>query len=319
MVYERGSALPSLLRDPHRRRTSKKANGRTGLKALLDIAFKRGALVLILLLATSLGVVAEVPPTADIAMTVDRSVLPHRYTFNGSGSSDPDGVIRVFAWDFGDGTGANGVAAEHEFDTRGAYTVTLVVVDDSGASSMTSMSVYVSNANVAPAIGDTVQEAVRPSNPTPGAGEASPLPDTDALVILGIFLFLLFLIGRASKSSKGWRKFEKDVAARFRRDGWLTELTPGQNDGGIDIRMERDGIYAVVECKCWKKNNVGVSVLRQVYGVLQTERASKAFIVTSSDFTSGARTFAMRKSSLELVNGKRLKRWMSSDRQLDEV
>ena len=52
--------------------------------------------------------------------------------FDGSGSSDPDGDVLLYAWDFGDGTGAKGVAATHRYSTAGAYTVTLTVTDGRG-------------------------------------------------------------------------------------------------------------------------------------------------------------------------------------------
>ena len=53
-------------------------------------------------------------------------------SFNGSGSSDPDGTIASYAWSFGDGTTASGVTANRTYAAAGAYTVTLVVTDNSG-------------------------------------------------------------------------------------------------------------------------------------------------------------------------------------------
>lgn len=64
-------------------------------------------------------------------------------TFNGSGSSDPDGTISSYAWDFGDlGTGA-GVTASHTYAGSGTYSVTLTVTDNRGASSDASETVSV--------------------------------------------------------------------------------------------------------------------------------------------------------------------------------
>jgi Tol biopolymer transport system component/PKD repeat protein len=52
--------------------------------------------------------------------------------FDGSASSDPDGTIVSYAWSFGDGTTGSGVTASRTYAAAGAYTVTLVVTDNSG-------------------------------------------------------------------------------------------------------------------------------------------------------------------------------------------
>jgi PKD repeat protein len=55
-------------------------------------------------------------------------------TFDGSGSSDPDGTIVAYDWDFGDGNTGTGVSPTHSYSSVGSYTVTLTVTDDSGLS-----------------------------------------------------------------------------------------------------------------------------------------------------------------------------------------
>jgi chitodextrinase len=67
---------------------------------------------------------------ADQSVTVGDTV-----TFNGSGSSDSDGVITGYAWDFGDGTSSSGMIVNHVYNSAAAspYTVNLTVTDDEGA------------------------------------------------------------------------------------------------------------------------------------------------------------------------------------------
>jgi len=55
-------------------------------------------------------------------------------TFNGSGSFDPGGTIVSYAWRFGDGGTASGIAITHAYATAGVYTATLTVTDSRGAS-----------------------------------------------------------------------------------------------------------------------------------------------------------------------------------------
>lgn len=49
--------------------------------------------------------------------------------FDGSGSSDPEDDPLTYAWDFGDGTTADGVMPTHTYATAGSFQVTLVVND----------------------------------------------------------------------------------------------------------------------------------------------------------------------------------------------
>ncbi len=60
--------------------------------------------------------------------------------FDGSGSSDADGVIVAYDWDFGDGNSGTGVSPSHSYASAGMYTVTLMVTDDSGATDSASTS-----------------------------------------------------------------------------------------------------------------------------------------------------------------------------------
>ena len=56
-------------------------------------------------------------------------------TFDGSGSTDPDGTIVAYDWDFGDGNTGTGVSPTHIYAADGNYTVTLTVTDDAGDTS----------------------------------------------------------------------------------------------------------------------------------------------------------------------------------------
>ena len=56
--------------------------------------------------------------------------------FDASGSSDSDGTIVSYDWDFGDGGTGTGVNPSHTFAAAGSYLVELTVVDDDGLSDL---------------------------------------------------------------------------------------------------------------------------------------------------------------------------------------
>lgn len=88
------------------------------------------------------------PPSPDInpppvaAFTV--SVNDLRVDVDGSGSSDPNGKVVAWAWDFGDGATASGPTANHTYAQGGDFLVGLTVTDDSGASTLVRKTVTVS-------------------------------------------------------------------------------------------------------------------------------------------------------------------------------
>jgi len=58
-------------------------------------------------------------------------------TFDGSKSSDPDGIVKDYVWDFGNGKTATGQKPSYTYTKAGTYTVKLVVKDELGIESAT--------------------------------------------------------------------------------------------------------------------------------------------------------------------------------------
>src|SRR5918994_3239866 len=74
------------------------------------------------------------PPNAAPAASLSVSCTGLTCTAEGAGSSDSDGTIESYRWDFGDGTTAGGSSVQHTYTTPGSYTISLTVTDDDGAS-----------------------------------------------------------------------------------------------------------------------------------------------------------------------------------------
>ncbi|MFC2059261.1 PKD domain-containing protein [Chloroflexota bacterium] len=73
------------------------------------------------------------PPIPAFTYTPDSPVfLGQEITFDATPSTDADGTIVSYEWDFGDENTATGLTAQHTYPSPGNYTVTLTVTDDDG-------------------------------------------------------------------------------------------------------------------------------------------------------------------------------------------
>ena len=88
----------------------------------------------------------NVAPTAAFTQSTSGLVA----SFDASGSSDSDGSIARYSWNFGDGTTGTGKSTNHTYAAAGTYTVSLTVTDNLGVAASQSASVSVVKANVAP-------------------------------------------------------------------------------------------------------------------------------------------------------------------------
>ena len=66
-------------------------------------------------------------------------------TFDATATTDPEGGVSDYAWDFGDGSTGSGVVTQHDYAAAGIYSWTLTATDDAGATGETSGSVEVSD------------------------------------------------------------------------------------------------------------------------------------------------------------------------------
>lgn len=108
----------------------------------------------------------------------------------------------------------------------------------------------------------------------------------------------------------GWGEFEELIEAHYRRPGFSVRREGGAGpDGGVDVRIKRDGKTYLVQCKQWRERQVGVKVIRELFGVVAAEQAAGGIVVTAGSFTRDAVEFANRPGvSVELMDGDRLQR-----------
>jgi PKD repeat protein/ribosomal protein L40E len=82
-------------------------------------------------------------PFASFTVSPSSQEVNKQVTFNGAGSSDSDGSIEGYAWDFGDGNTGSGETTTHSYTTAGTYTAKLTVTDNDGATATTTKTITI--------------------------------------------------------------------------------------------------------------------------------------------------------------------------------
>lgn len=112
--------------------------------------------------------------------------------------------------------------------------------------------------------------------------------------------------GLGSIADLSWAEFEELAAEAYRREGYSVEPTGGAaGDGGVDLVLRRNGQTTLVQCKHWKTWTVGVKIVRELRGVMASEKADYGVVVSYGTFTSEATAFA-QENRITLVAGKEL-------------
>ncbi len=98
------------------------------------------------------------PPVAVAAATPDGGDVPLAVSFSSAGSTDPDGSITAYLWDFGDGATSTLADPSHTYTAAGPFVAHLNVTDNAGA--QTTQAILV--------------QAVAPNQPPVAAAQAVP-------------------------------------------------------------------------------------------------------------------------------------------------
>jgi PKD repeat protein len=84
-------------------------------------------------------------PIAAATATPTSGYAPLRVSFSSAGSSDPDGTIVGYSWNFGDGGTSTSADSSHTYNSVGTFTATLTVTDDRGGTSSKSVTITVNS------------------------------------------------------------------------------------------------------------------------------------------------------------------------------
>jgi restriction system protein len=96
-----------------------------------------------------------------------------------------------------------------------------------------------------------------------------------------------------------WEAFSALVTDAYRRDGYVVQPASG---AGYDFRLTRSGRVALLQCRRWKVNQVGVGPVRELVRAVEREEASHGICIAAGDFSAPARAL-MANEPITLIDG----------------
>ena len=108
---------------------------------------KKRLALLVLVAGLGIGLLGCAPWVANMlpnaTFTISNGADKFTFTFDGRASSDTDGTVETWGWDFGDGATAYGQLVMHIYAEYGTYIVTLVVTDNEGGENSYAVTVVI--------------------------------------------------------------------------------------------------------------------------------------------------------------------------------
>jgi len=110
-----------------------------------------------------------------------------------------------------------------------------------------------------------------------------------------------------------WAAFERLFAEHYRQLGYRVEhsgtgASHARYDGGIDIKLYRDDEYIMVQCKHWNAQQVTHNYVHELIGVMHTQHATGAILITSGEFSTAALKAAAQCPAIALIDGGEVRR-----------
>jgi len=102
-----------------------------------------------------------------------------------------------------------------------------------------------------------------------------------------------------------WKRFELLCAKYYEIVGFKSETIRCGADGGIDVKLFKHDPakpLAVVQCKAWSARLVGVKEVRELLGVMTSEKVSRGVFITTGTYSNDAMAFCAA-NPMQLLDG----------------
>ena len=182
----------------------------------------------------------NVPPTAAFTTTCDFLDCD----FDATTSSDSDGTVDDYAWDFGDGQTGTGSAANHVYEEPGTYTISLVVTDNEAATDDASSTQVVVGQPAASTV-SYVGGAVNQGN------AATPNVTTPTTVSAGDRLVLVLTLNAnnrvmgAPTGITGWTVLDSTISGTMATRVYTKVATAADADKRVTVPLDAAAKYTM--------------------------------------------------------------------------
>jgi PKD repeat protein len=224
----------------------------------------------------TLTIMVGQPPVARISANPTSGSSPLTVKFNASDSTDPDGVITSYKWDFGDGHGASGPAVEHTYNANATRTAKLTVKDNDGLEDWTTVEIKISLGPVA-RFTCSPKQGVSPLTVNFDASDCAPSNRTSGRVVKYEWDF-----GDGSSSSA------VKPSHTFRKTGFFTVILKiTDNEGQIDSTTKDIMVYSKPTARFTMSPTSGVAPLQVFFNASDSTDADGKIVKYKWTFGDG--------------------------------
>jgi len=174
------------------------------------------------------------PPTANFSYSPEKCIVNKDITFDASSSTDSDGNVVSYYWDFGDGAISESKTVIHSFLKTGTYNVSLLVTDNNGGTSSVTKKINVIQEVTPPKPPPTEKIIIRLyiGKTTYYVNDVPKTMDVAPIIKESRTLLPIRYVAEALGADVAWDAKEQKVTINFK--GTTIELWIGKNTARVN-------------------------------------------------------------------------------------
>ena len=197
-------------------------------------------------------------------------------SFDATSSSDPDGSVTSYAWDFGDGRSASGATTTAAFGEHARPTVTLVVTDNDGAEARTQNAVVVGD-------GQLDIELIGTSSANGQATSTLTIPSDAATSDVALAIVSVNNDATAINAPAGWTQVANTTGGSMTSQVFTRTIAAGDAGTSISFTFDNAGFKSASKLLVFRHVNpaAGISATSEIQTVSIAQHSAPAVTTTA--------------------------------------